>query len=77
MPLLYKGFSGMPSDVALKRLVNQPFGMRCTQIPGDLIYLPDHWGHLVLNHGFGIGVAGVVKQRSRGVPGHYGDLFWM
>ena len=68
-PPLYRGFTGMPAEVALERFASQPFGMRCTQRPGDLIYIPDHWGHLTLNHGFGIGVASIVKQSPRGVPG--------
>ncbi|EJK66814.1 hypothetical protein THAOC_12224 [Thalassiosira oceanica] len=37
-PPLYRGFTGTPAEVALERFANQPFGVRCTQLPGDLIY---------------------------------------
>mmetsp|Transcript_9566 Transcript_9566/g.14003 ORF Transcript_9566/g.14003 Transcript_9566/m.14003 type:complete len:380 (+) Transcript_9566:1-1140(+) len=43
--------------------------LRCTQRPGDLLYLPDFWGHSTLNHGFGIGVAAIVGTKHRNVPG--------
>ena len=39
-PPLYRGFSGMPAEVALERFADQPFALSCTQLPGDLIYIP-------------------------------------
>ncbi|CAE7040241.1 unnamed protein product [Symbiodinium natans] len=29
---------------------------RCSQYAGDLVLLPDGWGHATLNHGFGVGI---------------------
>ena len=55
-PPKYKGWSGMPA----KRLVEQlddSYTLRCTQHEGDIIYLPEDWGHMTMNHGFTIGAA--------------------
>lgn len=68
-PPLYRGFSGMTAQSVKKRIADEPHSMKCTQMPGDLIYIPDHWGHMTINHGFGIGVAAIVPQRHRYVPG--------
>ena len=55
-PPKYKGWSGMPA----KRLAEQlddSYTLRCTQHEGDIIYVPEDWGHMTMNHGFTIGAA--------------------
>ncbi|KAL7544431.1 hypothetical protein ACHAWF_007810 [Thalassiosira exigua] len=36
--------------------------VRCTQYPGDVIFFPNHWGHLTINHGFTIGAAVILDD---------------
>lgn len=37
---------------------------RCTQYAGDLVLLPDGWGHATLNHGFGAGIGVLYDLRK-------------
>eukprot|EP00571_Detonula_confervacea_P014480 CAMPEP_0172307258 /NCGR_PEP_ID=MMETSP1058-20130122/8148_1 /TAXON_ID=83371 /ORGANISM="Detonula confervacea, Strain CCMP 353" /LENGTH=931 /DNA_ID=CAMNT_0013019371 /DNA_START=12 /DNA_END=2807 /DNA_ORIENTATION=+ len=71
-PPQYRGFTGMTAQQAKANIENKPYTLKCTQLPGDLIYIPDHWGHMTINHGFGIGVAAIVPAKDRFVPGYTG-----
>ena len=71
-PPRHRGFTGLTAQKVKAQIGDEPFTLRCLQLPGDLIYIPDHWGHMTINHGFGIGVAAIVKQRERILPGHVG-----
>jgi len=68
-PPLYRGHTGMTAQSTKKRIANEPYSIMCTQLPGDLIYIPDHWGHSTINHGFGIGVAAIIPHKYRPLPG--------
>eukprot|EP00439_Symbiodinium_sp_Y106_P086230 s534_g32.t1 len=37
---------------------------RCSQYAGDLVLLPDGWGHATLNHGFGAGIGVLYDLRK-------------
>ena len=39
-PPLYRGWAGMTAQSAKKRVADEPHSMKCTQMPGDLIYIP-------------------------------------
>jgi len=58
----YRGWTGMPARKAAK-ILDESYSditLRCTQHAGDLIYVPESWGHLTLNHGFTIGAAVIL-----------------
>ncbi|KAL7556551.1 hypothetical protein ACA910_007055 [Epithemia clementina (nom. ined.)] len=61
-PPKYRGFSGMPA-VQAAQLVDPPVRLQCTQYPGDMMYIPDYWGHLTLNRGFSIGAAVILPHK--------------
>merc|ERR1719491_1566189 len=71
-PPRHRGFTGMTAQGVRDRIQGEPFALRCLQPPGDLFYIPDHWGHMTINHRFGIGVAAVAKQDGGFLPGHVG-----
>lgn len=75
-PPRHRGFTGMPPEEVYERLRDAPFAVRCTQLPGDLMYVPDHWGHMTLNRGFGIGVAAIVGQEPWRLPGLKWEEEW-
>ncbi|KAL7545983.1 hypothetical protein ACHAWF_013898 [Thalassiosira exigua] len=60
-PPAYRGFTGMQARDA-RPLLDEDFIVRCTQYPGDVIFFPNHWGHLTINHGFTIGAAVILKD---------------
>jgi len=67
-PPLHKGITAMHSNKA-QHLLDEDTLLRCTQTPGDMVYLPDDWGHLVVNSGFTIGTATIaVKPLERLIP---------
>ena len=41
-PPKHRGFSGMPAQQVKAKIGDEPFVLKCTQFPGDLIYIPDH-----------------------------------
>ncbi|EJK64767.1 hypothetical protein THAOC_14466, partial [Thalassiosira oceanica] len=47
-PPLYRGFSGMTAQSVKKRIADEPHSMKCTQMPGDLIYIPAESGALTM-----------------------------
>jgi hypothetical protein len=61
-PPRYAGISGAASTVwrdshaprDLPRGAEMPF--RCTQGPGDIVVVPNHWGHATVNEAFSIGI---------------------
>lgn len=61
----HRGFTGMPAQKAAKILEQHldSITLRCTQHAGDLIYVPENWGHLTLNHGFTIGAAVILPKK--------------
>ena len=65
-PPLYRGFTGMPARKASDFLRNEDpinkFVLRCTQQSGDIIFVPNYWGHATLNHGFTIGQAVILSN---------------
>ncbi|KAL7556552.1 hypothetical protein ACA910_007056 [Epithemia clementina (nom. ined.)] len=61
-PPKYRGLTGMPALQAAA-LLDDSISVRCTQYPGDMMYIPDYWGHLTLNRGFAIGAAVILPQR--------------
>ncbi|KAL7747316.1 hypothetical protein RI367_007370 [Sorochytrium milnesiophthora] len=66
LPLLEKQSASQPT-------VQQPAGpfsldqnvapLQCTQLPGDIVYIPFDWSHAVLNDGLTLGVALEVLNR--------------
>eukprot|EP00533_Pseudo-nitzschia_delicatissima_P000458 CAMPEP_0116110366 /NCGR_PEP_ID=MMETSP0327-20121206/17864_1 /TAXON_ID=44447 /ORGANISM="Pseudo-nitzschia delicatissima, Strain B596" /LENGTH=950 /DNA_ID=CAMNT_0003603507 /DNA_START=7 /DNA_END=2859 /DNA_ORIENTATION=+ len=58
-PPLYRGFAGMTAQKVTTSLDEQ-ISLKCIQHPGDLIYVPNFWGHNTINHGFTIGAAGIL-----------------
>jgi len=64
-PPAYRGFTGQTVQQVTAQIKDEPFVMKCTQRPGDMFYIPDFWGHMTVNHGFGIGVAAIVSTSSR------------
>ena len=53
-PPLFRGYTGMPAS---KVQLDASFSLKCTQKPGDLLWFPDYWGHMTINHRFSIGAA--------------------
>ena len=41
-PPKHRGFSGMPAQQVKAKIGDEPFVLKCTQFPGDLLYIPDH-----------------------------------
>jgi len=52
------------SEPQAMRRLRLPAGLplRCTQAPGDLLLLPDTWGHATLNRGFNLGVGNLYRS---------------
>ncbi len=61
VPPLYKGITAIHSNRA-QHMLNKDAILRCTQGSGDMIYLPDQWGHLIVSSGFTIGTATIAAQ---------------
>ena len=60
-PPKYKGMTGMQPMNTAKQL-DESYTLRCTQHEGDIIYVPTHWGHMTMNHGFTIGAAIIIPE---------------
>ena len=58
-PPKYRGTTGMPAKLATQK-IDDSVAIRCTQRPGDFVFIPDYWGHLTVNHGFSIGAAAIL-----------------
>ena len=58
-----RGITGMPAREAVA-VVPKEAALRCTQLPGDMIFVPDYWGHLTLNRGFAIGGAIILHRQD-------------
>lgn len=72
-PPYYRGFTGMPAKDAKKYLdeKERDVTMGCVQHAGDMMYIPESWGHLTLTHGFTIGSAVIMPKeyhRPRDIP---------
>lgn len=42
--------------------LDDKISLTCLQQAGDLIYIPNYWGHSTINHGFTIGAAGIITD---------------
>ena len=60
-PPLYRGTTGMTAQKVAKSL-DDKVALTCIQQPGDMIYIPNFWGHSTINHGFTIGAAAIVED---------------
>jgi hypothetical protein len=68
-PPRYSGISGAASTVWRDRHAprdlpggaGMPF--RCTQGPGDMLVVPNHWGHATINEAFSIGIGDLFCDR--------------
>lgn len=60
-PPQFRGWTGMPAKKSTQFLDDSVF-LHCTQQPGDLIFVPDFWGHMTVNHGFSIGAAALLSS---------------
>jgi hypothetical protein len=60
-PPLYRGTTGMTAQ-KVKKTLDDKIALSCIQQPGDLIYIPNFWGHSTINHGFTIGAAAIVEE---------------
>eukprot|EP00930_Biecheleria_cincta_P017981 TRINITY_DN14145_c0_g2_i2.p1 TRINITY_DN14145_c0_g2~~TRINITY_DN14145_c0_g2_i2.p1 ORF type:complete len:442 (-),score=48.75 TRINITY_DN14145_c0_g2_i2:242-1567(-) len=59
------GWAGIPSFQLWNRSgIDMDHIFRCSQHAGDLILLPDMWGHSTLSHGFSAGVGVLYAVRS-------------
>jgi ribosomal protein L16 Arg81 hydroxylase len=73
VPPLYKGITAIHSNRA-QHMLNKDAILRCTQGSGDMIYLPDQWGHLIVSSGFTIGTATIaVHPLDRMIPPRDGE----
>ena len=65
LPPPHSIFSAEPPASFLKTRMNDFAGsselLHCVQNPGDVIYVPSNWGHMILNLKESIGVAGEFK----------------
>ena len=64
-PPRYRGYTGMPAGEAAKLILenHKDVALRCTQGPGDILFVPNYWGHLTLNRGFAIGAATILPTK--------------
>ena len=60
-PPLWRSFTALQSKEA-EALVPEEYLVRCTQSPGDMLYLPEFWGHMIINSGFAVGTAMLSNQ---------------
>lgn len=60
-PPLYRGTTGMTAQ-HVSAALDPKISLTCVQQPGDMFYIPNHWGHSTLNHGFTIGAAAIVQD---------------
>ena len=60
-PPMYRGWTGMTAQ-KVKASLDDKISLSCIQQPGDLIYIPNYWGHSTINHGFTIGAAGILTD---------------
>lgn len=59
--------SGIATDHLFHRSgINEKHLFRCTQYAGDLVLVPDGWGHATLNHGFGLGIGVLYDETHSG-----------
>jgi hypothetical protein len=58
-PPLYRGITGMPAE-KVSEVLDEKMTLTCVQQPGDMLYIPNFWGHSTLNHGFTIGAAAII-----------------
>ena len=60
-PPLYKGITGMSAE-KVSEVLDEKMSLTCVQKSGDMLYIPNYWGHSTLNHGFTIGAAAIVED---------------
>ncbi|KAL7539909.1 hypothetical protein ACHAWF_006541 [Thalassiosira exigua] len=73
-PPSHRGFTGMQARDA-RPVLDRELTVRCTQYPGDVVFFPNYWGHLTINHGFTIGAATILNDayQSSGLRNALGD----
>merc|ERR1712146_606426 len=70
VPPRFSAITGLPAERLWKMMGESEDVYRCTQHGGDILLLPDNWGHSTMSHGFSMGLGVLRDVFSESHRGH-------